>query len=230
MSNLQKIDAEIESLTSEIGLSVDDLKQLLKRDDKYIEELVNQGHPPDVAERASFIGDLRNVISLMISHKFTAKTAARVLSQTPEEPFNFSSTEDEEETEEEEQKHDGENPNPGRRSIRPNFIRPKISSSSSSSSNLASSSINSRSCNNPSNSSSSSSSSSEDEAVEAKRLKLDPDYVPSTASTSPLTTANNSQETSEKEESTEIETEEDEESWHPSDSTSAEIVSSPEDD
>jgi hypothetical protein len=228
MSNLQKIDAEIESLTSEIGLSVDALKQVLKRDDKYIEELVNQGHPLDVAERASFIGDLRNVISLMISHKFTAKTAARVLSQTPEEPFNFSSTEDEEETEEEEQKQDDENPNPGRRSIRPNFIRPEISSSSSSSSsNLASSSINSRSCNNPS---SSSSSSSGDEAVEAKRLKLDPDYVPSTASTSPLTTANNSQETSEKEGSTEIETEEDEESWHPSDSTSPEIVSSPEDD
>jgi hypothetical protein len=226
MSHLQKIDAEIESLTSEIGLSVDALKQVLKRDDKYIEELVNQGHPLDVAERASFIGDLRNVISLMISHKFTAKTAARILSQTPEEPFNFSSTEDEEEPEEEEQKHDDEELNSGRRSNRPNFIRPEISSSSSSS-------INSRSCINPSSSSSSSSSSStssEDEAVEAKRLKLDPDYVPSTASTSPLTTANNSQETSEKEGSTEVETEEDEESWHPSDSTSPEIVSSPEDD
>ncbi len=79
---------------------------------------------------------------------------------------------------------------------------------------------------------SSSSSSSEDEQVEAKRLKLDPDYTPSTASESPLTTAANSQEASEEEEeeNKESETEEDDESWHPSASTSPEIVTTPEDD
>jgi hypothetical protein len=83
-----------------------------------------------------------------------------------------------------------------------------------------------------SSSSSSSSSSSEDERVKAKRLKLDPDYTPSTASESPLTTAANSQEASEEEEeeNKESETEEDDESWHPSASTSPEIVSTPEDD
>jgi hypothetical protein len=79
-------------------------------------------------------------------------------------------------------------------------------------------------------SSGSSSSSEEDEAVEAKRQKLDPDYMPSTASTSPLTTAPNSQEVTDNEEMTETDTEDDEESWHPSVSTSSEQYSSPEDD
>ncbi len=81
----------------------------------------------------------------------------------------------------------------------------------------------------------SSSSSSDDETTEAKKLKLDPDYVPSTASEGTLSAAN-SQEPSEEEEekeekplSEETETEE-EGSWHPSRSTSPEVISSPEDD
>jgi hypothetical protein len=76
----------------------------------------------------------------------------------------------------------------------------------------------------------SSSSDSEDEAVEAKRLKLDPDYEPSTASEDSLT-APNSQDVSEEEEEEMLEeTETEEESWHPSDNTSPELYSSPEDD
>jgi|LakMenEpi03Aug12_release.lakeMendotaPanAssembly.Ray.scaffolds.fasta_scaffold387694_1 hypothetical protein len=207
MAHLQKIDAEIEALTSEIGLSVDVLKQVLRRDDRYIEELVNQGHPLDVAERASLIGGLRNIINLMISHKFTAKTAARVLSQTPEEPFNFSSTDEEKEKEEEQQQTEEDGvPNPGRSNSRPNFIRPDISSSSSSTSNQAGSSITCK-----SGHSSSSISSSDDEVLEAKRIKLDPDYNPSTTSedvtTSAATTASSSSVTSEaEEEQTETET------------------------
>jgi hypothetical protein len=74
-------------------------------------------------------------------------------------------------------------------------------------------------------------SSEEDEAVEAKRQKFDPDYQPSTASTSPLTTAFNSQDVSEQEEEPdETDTETDDESWQPSETTSPEIISSPEDD
>jgi hypothetical protein len=72
------------------------------------------------------------------------------------------------------------------------------------------------------------SSSSSDEATKAKRARLDPDYIPSTASTSPLTTAGNSQEISEAEPD-ETDTEESG-SWHPSETTSPEIYSSPEDD
>jgi hypothetical protein len=180
MSTLQEIDVEIENLTGEIGLSVDALKQVLKRDDQYIDELVSQGHPLDVAERASFIKDLRNVISLMISHKFTANTAARVLSQSLEEPFDFSSTEDEEEKEP--GKEEDDTANTGCRS-RLNFIRPNISSSSSSS--LESGPTSRRSSSSRSNPSDSSS----DEAVEAKRIKLDPDYAPSTASEGTTTSA-----------------------------------------
>lgn len=80
--------------------------------------------------------------------------------------------------------------------------------------------------------SSSSSSSSEDEAVEVKRQKLDPDYQPSTASTSPLTTADHSQNVSEEEEKEpdETDTETENESWKPSRSTSPELYSSPDDD
>jgi hypothetical protein len=72
-----------------------------------------------------------------------------------------------------------------------------------------------------------SSSSSSDETNEAKRARLDPDYVP-TASTSPLTTAGHSQEISEAEPD-DTDTEESG-SWHPSETTSPEIYSSPEDD
>jgi hypothetical protein len=78
-----------------------------------------------------------------------------------------------------------------------------------------------------------SSSTSEDEAVEAKRQKLDPDYAPSTASEGTLT-ATQSQEVSEceeeKEEEEEDDTETEEESWKPSRSTSPEQYSSPSDD
>jgi hypothetical protein len=81
-------------------------------------------------------------------------------------------------------------------------------------------------------SSSSSNSSSDDEVVENKRLKLDPDYIPSTTSEGTLT-ATNSQDVSEEEDERkkeETETEDEEESWHPSRSTSPEVYSSPEDD
>jgi hypothetical protein len=76
------------------------------------------------------------------------------------------------------------------------------------------------------------SSSSEDEELEAKRLKIDPDYVPSTASEGTVTAYNSpvvSEREEEEPEKTETETEE-EESWHPSNSTSPEQYSSPEDD
>jgi hypothetical protein len=79
-------------------------------------------------------------------------------------------------------------------------------------------------------SNSSISSSSSDEAVEAKRAKLDPDYQPSTASESPLTSALHSQEGSENEKETDETDTETEESWCPSRSTSPEIISSPDDD
>jgi hypothetical protein len=61
-------------------------------------------------------------------------------------------------------------------------------------------------------SSSSNSSSEEDDEVEAKRQRLDPDYQPSTASESSPNT------------------ETDDESWRPSDNTSLEVMSSPDDD
>jgi hypothetical protein len=76
------------------------------------------------------------------------------------------------------------------------------------------------------------SSSSSDNAIEAKRARLDPDYCPSTTSTSPLTTAGHSQAASEQEdevEPDESDTEESE-SWNPSGTTSPEFYSSPEDD
>jgi hypothetical protein len=65
--------------------------------------------------------------------------------------------------------------------------------------------------------------------VEVKRRKIDPDYVPSTTSEDTLT-ACNSQECSEEEKEMSEQTETEDESWHPSRSTSPEIISSPEDD
>jgi hypothetical protein len=80
-----------------------------------------------------------------------------------------------------------------------------------------------------SSNSNSSDSTSEDERVEAKRQKMDPDYEPSTVSESSLTDTL-SQNVSEAEEETLEESESEDESWHPSGSTSPEIISSPEDD
>jgi hypothetical protein len=101
------------------------------------------------------------------------------------------------------------------------LLIPSISSSSSSSSN------NKKPVSPPTSSSNSSSSSSNDEQVEAKRLKLDPDYVPSGTSEGTMT-GTDSQEVSELEEEEKTETEED--SWEPSDNTESEIISSPDDD
>jgi hypothetical protein len=75
-----------------------------------------------------------------------------------------------------------------------------------------------------------SSSSSEDEIAEAKRLKSDPDYIPLTSSEG-TQSATISQEVSEAEEEIEdqFDTETEEESWQPSESTEPEEVSSSDD-
>jgi hypothetical protein len=80
------------------------------------------------------------------------------------------------------------------------------------------------------NRSSSSSSSSDDEAVEAKRLKMDPDYIPSTASDSPQTAVNSQEVSEEEKQLTEQSETEEEDSWNPSTSTSPENISSSEND
>jgi hypothetical protein len=148
------MDIEIRDLANNFGTSIEDLQQLLKTDEAYVDRLISQTQ--EEAEQVPFIGDLRNVLGLMRSHNTLAKTAARFLGQTPDDPFNLSPIEEETEEEEED------------RTTYPN------------------------------------SSSSEDEAVEAQRLRLDPDYVPSTASEG--TTATNCQVTSEVEEWQQTET------------------------
>ena len=148
MTDLQKMDREIDELADEIGLSVDRLKQLLQKDDRYIGQLIALGRSQEFAERASFIGDLRNVLGLMASHNFSAHTAARMIGQTPENPVEISTTEEEDEDDEDEQ--------------------PRTPSSRDAESN------------NSSQSSWEDTQSSEDEpTVQAKRIKRDPDYQPS---------------------------------------------------
>ncbi len=88
--------ASVEELVAEISLSEHELRRVLKRDDRYINRLIVLGLPQDEAEHQSFRGDLQNVLSLMRSHRFSAKTAARILGQTPEAPFEFNSTTEEE--------------------------------------------------------------------------------------------------------------------------------------
>jgi hypothetical protein len=100
MSDLQKMDSEIDELADEIGLSVARLQQLLQKDDRYIGQLIALGRSQEFAERASFIGDLRNVLGLMASHNFSAHTAARMIGQTPENPVEISTTEDEDDEDE----------------------------------------------------------------------------------------------------------------------------------
>jgi hypothetical protein len=155
MTDLQKMDSEIDELADEIGLSVTRLQQLLQKDERYIGQLISLGRSQEFAERASFIGDLRNVLGLMNSHNFSAHTAARMIGQTPENPVEISTTEDEEDEDEDQQ--------------------PRTPSSQDDASVFPSSSDSS--CGD-----SQSLSSNEDEpTVKAKRLKRDPDpdYQPS---------------------------------------------------
>ncbi len=102
MSDLETMDNEIDELADEIGLSVARLQQLLQKDDRYVNQLIALGKTRDFAERASFIGDMRNVLGLMTSHNFSAHTAARMIGQTPENPVEISTTEEEDEDEEDE--------------------------------------------------------------------------------------------------------------------------------
>jgi ribosomal protein L12E/L44/L45/RPP1/RPP2 len=202
MANYSYTDNTIAELVADIGESEEELKRVLKKDRAYINRLVVLGYTREEAERYSFIGDLQNILSLMRSHQFSAKTAARLLRQTPDSPYEFESTEEEdEETEDEE-----EEPTHAESDTTPSYP------SSPSTSHLRSS------C-----SITSSSSSEDDTPAARKRLKLDPDYVPS-ENTTPADTAASSQVSSEserEEEEEEEETEEtDTESYGPSDTKS----------
>jgi len=148
MSDLETMDREIDELADEIGMTVTRLQQLLQKDERYIGQLIALGKSREFAERASFIGDMRNVLGLMASHNFSAHTAARMIGQTPENPVEISTTEEEDEDEEDEP--------------------PRTPSSQDDESDDSS------------QSSWEDSQSSEDEpTVQAKRVKRDPDYHPS---------------------------------------------------
>ncbi len=202
MADFQEMDQEVAQLATDIGLSLPRLHQLVQKDDRYIGQLVSLGRTREFAEKASFIGDLRNVLGLMRSHGFSAHTAARLIGQTPENPVEISTTEDEDEEEEvedqQEHRHE-EEPQPDDKVSIASQDEDSAYPCSSSSSCIKSPSI----------------TSSDEEVVEAKRLKIDPDYQPSTTSgetTPATTTADNSQLPSEEEEissSTDTEEEED---------------------
>jgi hypothetical protein len=192
MANLQEMDQEIAQLATDIGLSLPKLHQLVQKDERYIGQLVSLGRNRDFAEKASSIGDLRNILGLMRSHGFSAHTAARVIGQTPENPVEISTTEDEEEEEIEDQ-HE-EEPQPDHNTSQD---EDSVYPGSSASSCVKSPSV----------------TSSDEDVVEAKRLRLDPDYRPSETSgetTPATTTASNSQLPSDEEEE-ELETTETEE-------------------
>ena len=149
MSDLETMDREITELADEIGMSVDRLQQLLQKDERYIGQLMALGRSREFAERASFIGDMRNVLGLMASHNFSAHTAARMIGQTPDNPVEISTTEEEDEDEEDEQ--------------------PRTPSSRDDESDDSS----------QSSWEDSQSSDDEPPTVQAKRVKRDPDYYPS---------------------------------------------------
>ncbi len=149
MSDLETMDREIDELADEIGMNVTRLQQLLQKDDRYIGQLIALGRSREFAERASFIGDLRNVLGLMASHNFSAHTAARMIGQTPENPVEISTTEDDEDEEDE---------------------QPRTPSSQDDESVYPDSSQSSWEA---------TESSEDEPTVQAKRFKRDPDYHPS---------------------------------------------------
>jgi hypothetical protein len=200
------MDQEIAQLVTDIGLNLPRLHQLVQKDDRYIGQLVSLGRTREFAEKASFIGDLRNVLGLMRSHGFSAHTAARLIGQTPENPIEISTTEDEDEEEVEDQqehRHE-EEPQPYDNTSQD---EDSVYPGSSASSCVKSPSV----------------TSSDEDVVEAKRLRLDPDYRPSETSgetTPATTTASNSQLPSDEEEEQQETTEtEEEDTFVPNDTT-----------
>jgi hypothetical protein len=202
------MDIIIQEQADKIGLSVSKLQKMLKRDDDFVNHLITLGQSREEAEQQSFLGDLRNMMSLMRSHNFSAHTAARLLRENPDNPQEISTTEDEEDGEEEEEDN---------RTRKLPSISSEESDVSSYPTSNSSGKDNKRS---RTSSTSSSSCSEEDEAVSAKRKKMDPDYAPSTTPSEDTTSENCSQVTTEAEEELETETEED--SWVPSDSSEPE--------
>jgi hypothetical protein len=206
MADLQKMDREIDQLTIDIGLSVQRLQQLLKKDERYIGQLISLGRSKEFAEKAFFIGDMRNVLGLMASHGFSAHTAARLIRQTPENPVEISTTEEEEDEEQQQQQqHQREIDAPS------SLDEASVYPGSSGSSCIKSPSI---------------TSSDNEEAVRAKRIKMDPDYQPSETSggtTPATTTASNSRLPSEEETEEEETTESEDETFVPNDTTEEEI-------
>ncbi len=197
MANYSYPENTIAELVAEIGESEEELKRVLKKDRAYINRLVVLGYTREEAELYSLIGDLQNIFSLMRSHQFSPKTAARLLGQTPDSPYEFESTEEEdEETEDEEEE-------PAHAESDSTTSYP----SSPSTSHLRSS------C-----SITSSSSSEDDTPAARKRLKLDPDYVPSNDTTpADIVASSQVSESEMEEEEEEEETEEtDTESYEPS--------------
>ncbi len=149
MADLEAMDREINELADEIGMSVARLQELLQKDERYIGQLISLGRSREFAERASFIGDLRNVLGLMHSHNFSAHTAARMIGQTPENPVEISTTEEDEDEEDEPPRTPSSQDN---ESVYPDSSQSSYEDTQS----------------------------SEDEpTVQAKRLKRDPDYHPS---------------------------------------------------
>ena len=162
--------AEIAELVKKIGCNEDELRRLLKVDQPYIDHLIARGYSRSEAENISFIGDLRKMVSILNAH---TASAAAILKQRRGAPHGFVSTETEGEDDDNEQVANNEQIINNEDDQEEDADSSNLSSSSSSSGYANSISL---------------SSSTEDE-VEAKRLKLDPDYVPSGSSSSSTTPA-----------------------------------------
>jgi hypothetical protein len=79
------MDIQIRDLANNIGTSVEDLQQLLKTDEAYVDRLISQTQ--EEAEQVPFIGELRIVLGLLRSDNFSAKSAAKILGQTPDDLY-----------------------------------------------------------------------------------------------------------------------------------------------
>jgi hypothetical protein len=143
---------KVEELAANIGLPIEELQNLIKKDEWCISHLVIQGHTREDAELLVFTEDLENVLEMMREHKFSARTTINFYMQTPD----FWATEDENTTDSENSSNSTSRNRSSSRSSCSNRYRSRSSSTGNSSS-------------------------STDEEVQAKRMRLDPDHVPETS-------------------------------------------------
>jgi hypothetical protein len=75
--------SKLTKLVAKIGLTIDELRALVKRDELYIRHLIIIGNSREDAEEIAFVEDIEHLLGLMKKNKCSAQMAAQNSSGEP---------------------------------------------------------------------------------------------------------------------------------------------------